>query len=343
MKEDPKRLGHVQVRATRPFDSTVEPCAYENAAAVGDLPPLSACQPVFIDYGLRRFKLAIQLPEGQVAAPQRLRQALASLSDAKTGLVELVEDPRQAEWLIRVDQGKVQLLEASGNRVPFALPGLDSTDLGDALRQSLERVHRARNLIALATQFETNQYRDSPPVDVVVELLRHKDKSAPGEPLPRPPAEWVFRPKDLISFRVRNKSPSLQIDITLLYVGTDFQISPYYPHKNEWGKSLKPGEALSILPPGMIGGEPPFGPECLVVIAAPVQIPPVEFAALAQDGLTLARSADRNQSLRSPLGELLESAMFRTGSRSGLERSVAEQYGMRVLNWRTESGTAQKH
>ena len=103
------------------------------------------------------------------------------------------------------------------------------------------------------------------------------------------------------------------------------------------GKILGPGETLTTPPPpGEISNDPPFGPECLVVIAAPATNPPVDFSALAQGGLALARGADQNQSLRSPLGELLESAMFRTGSRGGMHRSVADQHGMRILTWRTE-------
>src|SRR5262249_22119678 len=52
--EQPALLGHVRVRAVQPFEATVEPCAYETSPRVLDLPPLSACQLVSIDYGLRR-------------------------------------------------------------------------------------------------------------------------------------------------------------------------------------------------------------------------------------------------------------------------------------------------
>jgi hypothetical protein len=125
--------------------------------------------------------------------------------------------------------------------------------------------------------------------------------------------------------------------VTLLIVSTDFQISAYYPPGKEVGKSLEPGRTMDTPPPpGQIGDEPPFGPESLVVIATPARNPPVDFTALAQDGLQQTRAADRGQSLRSPLGELLEYAMYRSGTRSGLSRSFAEQHGMRVLNWRTE-------
>jgi hypothetical protein len=147
----------------------------------------------------------------------------------------------------------------------------------------------------------------------------------------------VFRPGDLISFRVRNASPSMRVDVTLLIVGTDFRIHPFYPRPNELGKSLDPGATLKTPPPpGEIGKDPPFGPECLVVIAAPATNPPIDFTVLAQSGLPLARAGVGNQHLRSPLGELLESAMFGAGSRSGLEQSVADQYGLRILTWRTE-------
>jgi hypothetical protein len=328
----------VRVVAIQPFEVTVEPCAYEKSPLVQDLPPLSTCQPIAIDYGLRRFKVAVVVPEGQEATRRQLLKALAPLG-GKEGLVEMVEDLAQAEWLVRLDKGKVQLIEASGNRTPFDLPAPDSPNLGAALRQNLEKVFRARNLIALSTRFEEQRYRGSAAVDVEVEVLRHKDAEARGEVWPRPAGGWAFRPGDLISFRLKNKSTSLRVDVTLLIVGSDFQIQPFYPRQDEVAKSLKPGESIDTPPPpGKISNEPPFGPECLVVIAVPAKNPPADFTALAQDGLARARGADGNNSLRSPLGELLESAMFRSGASRGLTRTVAQQHGMRMLTWRTEPG-----
>ncbi len=68
----PRLLGHVQVVATRPFDATVEPCAFEGSALESDLPPFSTCRPVFIDYRLRRLMLAIQVPQDQPIARQQI-------------------------------------------------------------------------------------------------------------------------------------------------------------------------------------------------------------------------------------------------------------------------------
>jgi hypothetical protein len=330
--EQPALLGHVRVKAVQPFEAMVEPCAYETSPRVLDLPPLSACQPVSIDYGLRRFKLAVEVAEDRKAARQQLMKAVEPLVGGKGGLVDLVKDPRQAEWLVRLDQDRVELVESSGNRAPFSLPGPNSPDLGDALRQNLERVFRARNLIALANRFEGERYRGNAAY-VEVQVLRHKNAEAPGEVSARPAGGWVFRPGDRISFRIHNKSPSLQVDVTLLNVGSDFQIHPFYPKASEVVKCLKPGESRDTPPPhGTISNEPPFGPECLVAIAVPATNPPVDFTVLSQDGLTRSQG----ESIQSPLGELLEFALYRSGSRGTLPHSVAEQYGMRALTWRTE-------
>jgi hypothetical protein len=89
-------------------------------------------------------------------------------------------------------------------------------------------------------------------------------------------------------------------------------------------------------PPGEITNEPPFGPECLVAIAVKTSNPPVDFGAFSQEGLALARAVDRGNSLRTPLGELMQFTMYRTATPRTLSRTAAEQYGMRVLTWRTE-------
>jgi len=339
-EQEPNLLGYVRVSATRPFDATVQPCGYRGSPVASDLPPLSSCRTVFIDYGLRRLKVAIQASDGQEASRQTLQKALQPIADAKTGLVELVNDPRKADWLLRSDQNGVELFEASGNRPPFPLPPPRTLLFGSSLRQDLEKVFRARNLVALASRFEAERYRGSSEVDVEVEVLLQKNRQSTSGVAPAPAGGWVFRPGNLISFRIRNQSQSTRVDVTLLIVGIDLRIHNFYPRANDVGKSLIPGETLTIPTPpdapGEINEKPPFGPESLVVIAVPAKNPPFDFAALAQSGLPLTRAEDVNQAPRSPLRELLESAMFGTGTRNGLEQSVADQYGLRILTWRTE-------
>jgi hypothetical protein len=281
--------------------------------------------------------VAVQIPDGQDGIRKLISKALVQLAAEKDKLIVVVEDIRQAEWLSRLEDGKPHLIEASGNRASFTLAVPDNPKLSEVIRGNLERVFRARNLIALSQRFEEQRYRDTASVDVDVEVLRHEDKKSPGEVWPMPAGGWIFRPGDLISFRLKNKSKSLTVDVTLLIVASDFEIQPFYPKKGELAKSLKPGDSIDTpLPPGEISNEPPFGPECLIVIAVPPSNHPVDFSALAQDGLIKARAADKSRSLESPLGELLESSMFRTGTR-GLSRSVTEQHGMRIVTWRTEA------
>jgi hypothetical protein len=121
-------------------------------------------------------------------------KALEPLTGAKDGLVEIVKEPRQAEWLLRLEKNKLMLVEASGNRPPFALPEGDSPKLAAALRENLGKVFRARNLLALAGRFEGVRYRGEASVNVEVEVLRHKSEKARSEVLPRPAEGWVFRP-----------------------------------------------------------------------------------------------------------------------------------------------------
>jgi len=335
MDAEPKLLGHVRVVTTRPFDATVEPCRYRGSPAPSELAPLSSCRTVFIDYGLRRLKVAIQVPDGQEASRQVLWKALEPIADAKTGMVELVKEPRLADWLLRSDQDRVELFEASGNRPPFPLPPLNSRLLGESLCQNLEKVFRARNLVTLASRFEAERYRGGSDVDVAVEVLLQKDHSSPVEVMSAPPGGRVFRPGNLISFRVRNQSRSTRVDVSLLIVGTNLRIYAFYPEANELGKGLNPGELLTT-PSGVIKENPPFGPECLVVIAVPAKNPSVDFTSLAQSALPLSRGNDVDQNHRSPLHELLDSARLATKSRAGLEQSTVDEYGLRILTWRTE-------
>jgi hypothetical protein len=296
---------------------------------------------VYLNYGLRRFKLAIQASPDQSAAVKPLQAALEPFTDSKGGLIELVADPKKAEWLVQLAEGKLELMEASANRTPFVLASPDSAELAASLRDKLERIYRARNLMSLASRFESERDRGAGALDLEVEVLSHESasKADRGQVMPPAPGGWVFHPGDFISFRVTNKTPSTRLDITLLVVGSDLEIQAYYPQlrKGELGESLEPGKSLDTpWPWGEISPNPPFGPECLVVLAAPASNPPVDFTVLTQRGLSQARGADASQSLRSPLGELLESAIFRTRGPEGMSTANAARYGMRILSWRTE-------
>src|SRR5438552_13893245 len=112
---------------------------------------------------------------------------------------------------------------------------------------------------------------------------------------------------------------------------------PCSPGRGEKGGLAAEGAPLTE------GGkvDPPCGPEQMVAIAVPSQNPPIDFGILAQPGLETRRSGDKSRALSTPLGQLLESAMYRVGGTRGVERPVVEgEMGIRVLSWRTEPAAA---
>jgi hypothetical protein len=334
--DETRLLGHVRVTATHPFESTVEPCEYDKSPVEMNLPTASNCEPVAFKYGLRRMKVAIQIPEREMVIRDKLLRALKPLTPDQDGLVEVVDQLVQAQWVVRLESGQIELVEASGNRTPFLLPETDSPSLGKVLRKNLELIYRARNLVEIANRFEDRRFAGGAGIDVEVEILKHRDEKAKGEVWLRPADGWRFKPGDIISFRIKNKS-QVDLYVTLFTVGADFEITPYYPQSYEEAKRVIAGDVFDTPERhGQIKDTPPFGAGCLVMIAVPAQNKPVDFSSLAQDGLAKARSADKSGSLDTPLGELLKTSMFESGTRGTLRRGMTEQYSMRLLTWRTE-------
>jgi hypothetical protein len=326
--KQPRLLGHVRVLATRPFDSTVTPCEYHGVARPGSLPELAPCRVVYRSFRLHRLKVAVQAGKGREAARQQVLKALAPLQKEETGLVEVVADPRAAAWLVRLSDGRPELVEASGNREPHCLPAVGSEDFAGKLRDGLETVFRARNLLAVSERLE----RAGAPaagLGIDLEVLRHTGEDDPGKVAPRPAGGWVFRPGDEVSFRIRNRGREA-VYVQLLLVGADLKIGAFHPAEGEEMKELPPGKAVRSQV-GEIKPNPPFGQEYLVAVVTKAKGPPVDLRPLAQGGL---RGAGIDES--SPLAELLEQALFRTGQRSGLEQAEMAETAVRVLGWRTE-------
>jgi hypothetical protein len=324
----PELLGHVRVTSAGPFEALVVPCAHAGKPERSDLPQLAPCEVVYTDYGLRRLKLAVAA--GRQRDRDLVLQALGPLRDPKTGLVRVVDDPRSAEWAIRLGGPAPELVEASGSRDPYHLPSAEHKDFAERLREGLEKVYRARSLLSVAEQLERERGRGVPEVDVEVEVLLKHPSGPQARVVAQPVGGWVFRPGDQVAFRIRNRSQSAHVDVALLVIGLDLRIAPFYPPKDELGKTLAAGEAVDTLA-GRIDEKPPFGREHLVAIAVPARNPPVDFSLLAQEGWK-----ERGQAEDSPLAQLLEQAVFRAPGRGGLDRSEVSKYAMRVLTWRTK-------
>jgi hypothetical protein len=317
----PQPLGHVRVCWVRTFDALVEPCSFAGQPTVRELPDLAPCRIVYTDYGLNRFKVAIQAAKGQEHLGRLVQGALGGLRNAETGVIQLVDDLRSADQVIRLVGEEAYLVEASGNRPPHPLGPVRSEQFARRSRDALEVLYRARNLVAASEHLERTHPQGQDSINLAVEVVCN------GKALPRPPGGWVFHPGDEVAARVRNVSRSARIHVHLLVVNPKGKIQLMYPGEGESSKLLEPGQVLVTETGGI---EPPFGREHLVAIATLARNPPVDFGALLQPGL-----ADRGFSSTSPLAQLLERALYRVGSRSGLSNTEAGEHAVRLLSWLT--------
>jgi len=166
-RDSERLLGHVRVTQTMALDSVVEPVAHGDMPAPDDLPDGARAVLVFSDYGPLRLCVAIARDPSTsdpAFAPQRkqLADMLEQLAAAPGTPVEVVDDPSRAQWLLEIDQGRLNLLPADG----VVARGANSTEqpqtvaeygrvpidekLAAWLHERLRRIARAQGLLATA-------------------------------------------------------------------------------------------------------------------------------------------------------------------------------------------------
>ena len=327
-----KRLGFVKVTEVGMADSAVELCEFEKTPAPKSLPDLCPCEPVFVDYGARRFKIGVDLAPG--AARNRALAVLKDMADPTTGSVEVADKLSAAEWVIFHDPKGYVLSDASRARFRFALADPTDRDFREKLNDLLERVYRARNLLAVASLSNAEIERGGSAVRVEVQLLRHATKGAPGVPIDAKNGTLTLTAGEGVSYRVTNKS-DFSVDVSLLIVGTDLAITPFFPRKSEAGKQTIAAGGTFNTSVGKVN--PPFGPEQMVLIAVRTQKDAADFTVLAQEGLEQRRGGDRSAALKTPAGRLLEAALYRVNGTRGVGVDEATELGMRVIPWTTVS------
>lgn len=328
-KDADRLIGHARVVEAGPFEAVVVPAEYQGKPAPKALPKEGRCEIVYTDYSLRQLRVAVVAEKGGEAARKAAAEKLAEALKERPGVCAVATDAARADLLVRCKADGVELVEASGHGRPLPLPPADRPAFGKALVEAVEKVHRAKNLLAVAGRVGEERHGGKAEVDVKVELLRQRG-GGKVEVLTPGAAGLVLRGEDRVSFRLTNTSPSKRIQVTLLLVGMDHKIESFYPEADEVSKALAPGESMET-PAGTIGNDPPFGDERLVVIAVPAQVPQVDFRLLTQPGVTRGYS-ERG----SPLAVLLNRALHGEGTRGGLGRGEVRQQSMQVLGWRTE-------
>ena len=358
-----RQVGHVRVVQIEPLKAVVEPVAFGDlpAPAAGTLVPRSRCQVVFVDYGDLRLKVAMQTqadPSAEVQTlapgqgPPGLEAAFTALMAQPGQLVERVADPADAAWYVRVVADEVYLVPASGWHRPadqgadaspsqaiappqFALgPVAAGNKVQAALQEALTRIARAQHLLSLTTEVESSASAAGR-VDVRLDMLRFPAQDAPqGAVVPYDQGGRVLRPGEIVAFRVTNPAPA-EVDVTLLFISSTYGIKTLFPPTAEHTNRLGPGQSIDTL---RFRVQPPAGTDHVVAIAVRTQTSTssLDFSYLEQPDLPQARRDSRGAPARnSPLGRLLERAMYGVGPTRGISSTDLHGYAVRLLSWHT--------
>lgn len=345
-------LGHARVTRLGALDAYIEPCAYAGLDAPKELPIGGRCEVVFTAYANRRLRVALDesANRGKTTLAEqwrRLRQELDKQDKKTHSLIQFIQEPADAEWLVRDAGGQVVLVSAAalagGKGAPqmksFGPAPLDDL-LGEWLLDNLSTIARARNLLALATAASTERGDPDNSTNVKIELVRYRAKQPGAFDM----VEWSSGGRELhkgdkISFRITN-SGRYAADVTLLFVDSAYGIAAVFPERGTSGDNrLRPGK--SLLTPRVTVNAQTTGLEHVVMIAVKTQTEeqPVDFSFLAQPNLQQARlkapPGQRMRGLDSPLGLLLQNALYGEGNQRGLTRELVNDYCIRILSWTT--------
>ena len=274
---------------------------------------------------------------------------------ASRDIVQVVADPQQADWIVRVDGSKSFLVPASGWTgggdaearsigVPDKQFGPYSVDdgLGRQLGETFAAISRAQNLLALSEPADGERLSSSLRVDL--KLTRHQNADDAGKPLDLSRGKMSLAADELVGFSITNRGRK-PVDVTLLFVDSGFGITAWYPKDGEFNR-LDTNETIG--PPDINFArisDKTTGLEHMVLIAAaPAGDAPLDFTWLAQPTLAAARAVpglDRS-AFDSPLSQLLENAAYSPGSTRSAEAVQVQQSCIRTVSWKVEEPAAMK-
>ncbi|MCC6418852.1 MAG: caspase family protein [Gemmataceae bacterium] len=345
-----KPVGHVRITRTGPLDADVAPCAHAGVAAPKHLPADGRCEPVYLDFGVHRMKVAFEHGKSPSEPLQRLEQQARKLAKDPGAVFTVVDDAGRAGWVVQEEGGKLYLLpgevarragprqEASPAR--FAL---DGDTPAAKLRDALERIHRAQGLLALGAAPAEEVARGEAAVDVEAVMLKLRGKADPrGEPVAWKDRGVQLAAGDHVAWRLTNRS-RFAVDVSLLFIDSGHGIYAVFPRPGTTADNrLLPGQTFRT---GAVRvNAKTTGLEHMLVIAVRADGPPVDFTCLAQPTLERAEQAATRgaarQTLASPLGRLFQNALYARGATRGLDAEAIDNHALRLLSWRVVPGGA---
>jgi hypothetical protein len=218
--------------------------------------------------------------------------------------------------------------------------------------RNMTRIARAQNLLNLTTSHgvsATSQTtaggwaNDSSNLNVELKILRYKSKTDHEGieiDLTKEPLELISG--EHVGWRMTNRGKT-DVAVSLLYIDAGFGIKAIFPRAGSGVDNMltKNGGTYATKPATITAN--PVGNEHVVLIAVPRrpehQAP--DFSFLEQETLALARGAgdQGNAALESPLGQLLQNAMYGAGSTRGMDSSDASESQLILQSWRVKENT----
>ena len=343
------RIGFVKVTSVEPTSARVVPTAFDNVAAPAParLAVASRARVRYHEFGSFRLRVALQQPTSAATGgftalapgqgPAAIERAMSDLITSTNGLAERVSTPA-ADWYVRLTDGRVVLTpsegwqattSSGGTSAPppqFVIGSPNDPKTAASLSDALRRIGRARNLMRLASAAG-----QGPRVDL--RLVRYANASdTTGRPLLARPGDVMVRAGEFAEFRVSNTGER-PVDVTVLYIDAAFGIQPIYPQRDrEVDNQVKAGETRVI---GRFRvTDDPLGWESAVAIAVESTAARQNFSMLAQDSLETRRGDPATS--RSPLLQLLESALFGSEAQTRGQNVNPETFAVKLVTWRTE-------
>jgi hypothetical protein len=313
------------------------------------LPLGGRCEVAHIDYGDLRLKVGVVASAADSPAGAAWMAALRQLSDEPQATMRWVEKPADADWLVELTKlGRGVLVPAhtspGGPRFGPIPPDASSAQW---FQENLTRISRAQNLLRVGgvTRGQGQRgllsqllRRSKMKVDAQLVRLESPDDDE-GEPVEWKSEGITFRPGELLALELTNEG-SVPADVTVLFVDSNYGITPLFPQPNTVVDNRMPeGGSLTVGPMQVQGDS--LGWEHLVIIATSGQGDPLDFSWLAQPSLERARSGDNwRPSQGSPLGQLLEHAVFGAGGTRSVRTADITDVSFRCISWQTVAAPA---
>jgi hypothetical protein len=342
-------LGYVVVQECLPMECIVKPCEFKKLPAVekAKLPIGGRVELAWVDYaGLKPLRVAIDAA-GQDAASPNIDPAALTLG-IPAGMVEVSKELTNAQWVIRVRNGRASLMPISDwAKLPIeeSIPSADAklpSDFGPVvvnadgertLSTTLRRIAHAKNLLSVTEAADGGRFSASG-VNVKLEFRRHKDRNdMEGVPLDTTsgrPTPFV-EPGEMVGVRLTNQGTD-DIYVTLLYVDSNYKTTKWYPRRGNLPDRLSRKESLGApaIPRATVTDDT-WGLEHFVAIAVRAEGQPQDFGWLAEETIEGARGTTRGDN--SPLTQLFQYAAYRQGAARGAAAEDGTASCIRSIAW----------